>query len=386
MDLTHLVCLWIVRWTHKVESTASTTSSASGSFGGLTRWSPPPPLDCSVESTASTTCSTASPASTTSSGLCGGLTMSPLPPPPPLDRLVDSRVGVHRLHYLLVCRYHLHRHLYRLWIVESTASTTSSSAAITSTASGSCGVLTRLSTPPRPSHPPLDRSVDSRGGVHRHLYPLWIVRCTHKVEYTASSTSTASGSFGGLTRWSPPPPLPPRPPLSPPPPLDRAVYSTLVHHLHYLLFRLTCLCIVRRTSAIHLHGDLPPLDYVVESTSSTSSGSCSGLARWSPPPPLPPRPPLSPPPPPPPPLPPPLPPLDCSVASPLLLPPLPPPSPPLPPLHRAVPALDFPSSEADMDKDGNQGAAPANNLHLFLAMAAVTSFVMLLVFIFYYRM
>ncbi|KAJ3858540.1 hypothetical protein EV359DRAFT_87582, partial [Lentinula novae-zelandiae] len=105
---------------------------------------------------------------------------------------------------------------------------------------------------------------------------------------------------------------------------------------------------------------------------STSSGSCGGFARWSPPPPLPPRPPLSPPPPPPP--------LDHSVDSrggvhcfs-------------LPPLHRAVPALNFPSSEADMDEDGNQGAAPANNLHLFLTMAAVTSFVMLLVFIFYYR-
>lgn len=31
------------------------------------------------------------------------------------------------------------------------------------------------------------------------------------------------------------------------------------------------------------------------------------------------------------------------------------------------PALDFPSSDADMNEDGDQGAAPTNNLPLFLA-------------------
>ncbi|KAJ3904243.1 hypothetical protein F5879DRAFT_1033000 [Lentinula edodes] len=90
---------------------------ASGSFGGLTKWSPPllpprPPL--SPLDRASTTSTTTSMAS----GSFGGLTkwspplLLPRPPLPPLDRLVDSRGRVHRLHYL----HHFHHHLYGLWI------------------------------------------------------------------------------------------------------------------------------------------------------------------------------------------------------------------------------------------------------------------------------
>ncbi|KAJ4496909.1 hypothetical protein C8R41DRAFT_918179 [Lentinula lateritia] len=111
-----------MRWTHEVESTTSTTSTTtstplSGSFGGLTRWSPPllpprPPL--SPLDRASTTSTTTSMAS----GSFGGLTkwspplLPPRPPLPPLDHLVDSRGRVHRLHYL----HHFHHHLYGLWI------------------------------------------------------------------------------------------------------------------------------------------------------------------------------------------------------------------------------------------------------------------------------
>ncbi|KAH7874578.1 uncharacterized protein C8R40DRAFT_1171196 [Lentinula edodes] len=159
-----------------------------------------------VESTASTTCPSDSPASTTSittSGWCGRLarwspppplpahpTRLPLPPPPPpLDGAADSQGGVHRLHSLpirLACLYHLHHH-------------------------------------------------------------LWIVRQTRKVESTASTTfSTSSGSGGGLARWSPPPPLLsystrlPLPP--PPPPLDHVADSR--GGVHYLLICLTRLRIV----------------------------------------------------------------------------------------------------------------------------------------------
>ncbi|KAJ3870959.1 hypothetical protein F5051DRAFT_446862 [Lentinula edodes] len=177
-----------MRWTHEVESTTSTTSTTtstplSGSFGGLTRWSPP--------------------------------LLPPRPPLPPLDRLVDSRGRVHRLHYLL---HHFHHHLYTSgWFGGLTrwsppllpprpplspldrASTTSTT---TSTASGSFGGLTKWSPPllpPRPPLPPLDRA-----------------------STTFTTTSMASGSFGGLTKWSPPL-LPPRPPL---PPLDRTSTTT----------------------------------------------------------------------------------------------------------------------------------------------------------------
>ncbi|KAJ3845915.1 hypothetical protein EV368DRAFT_89889 [Lentinula lateritia] len=137
--------------THEVESTASTTcpsdspasttsTTTSGSCGRLARWSPPPPLP-------------------------SHLTRLPLPPPPPpLDCAVDSQGRVHRLYHLL--------HLF--WIVrwtremESTTSATflfdSPASTTSTTSSGSCGRLARWSPlPPRLSHPPSDRTAESRG-------------------------------------------------------------------------------------------------------------------------------------------------------------------------------------------------------------------------------